>query len=191
VLYSVVKGDCEFTVTGGSVQITRTREPGPQVATQLDEEFSLDPGDAMFFPNGTRTTSRGENSDDLELLQVIVAPNSDERLSDENRGRVKFKQPSSPPELDDEDRAESSDDESSPRWNEGDTVYVNSTDVNLRDSPSIEGALVTTLIYGQAMIIDGGPTDADGFIWWPVHIADSPDIAGFVADEFIQSDPVE
>lgn len=191
VLYSVVKGDCEFTVTGGSVQITRTREPGPQVATQLDEEFSLDPGDAMFFPNGTRTTSRGENSDDLELLQVIVAPNSDERLSDENRGRVKFKQPSSPPELDDEDRAESSDDESSPRWNEGDTVYVNSTDVNLRDSPSIEGALVTTLIYGQAMIIDGGPTDADGFTWWPVHIADSPDIAGFVADEFIQSDPVE
>jgi quercetin dioxygenase-like cupin family protein len=192
VLYSVVDGPCEFKVTGGAVQISRTREPGPQTAVELDKDLELDSGDAMFFPNGVRTTSRGENSDDLKLLQVILAPSGDERLSEENRGQLRFSQPSSPPEPDDETSDEStSEDEAAGRWSEGDSVYVNSTDVNLRDAPSLDSGQVTVLVYGQEMIIDGEPTEADGFTWWPVHIAESPDIAGYVADEFIQTDPAE
>ncbi|MDQ2682244.1 MAG: cupin domain-containing protein, partial [Chloroflexota bacterium] len=104
VLYSVTSGDCEFTITGGSVQISRTREPGPQNDSPVDTEVELRPGDAMFLPQGVRTTSRGENSDDLDLIQVIVAPTgSGERLSEESRGSIRFVQPNTPPELDDED----------------------------------------------------------------------------------------
>jgi quercetin dioxygenase-like cupin family protein len=66
VLFSVVKGDCSFKVTGGSVQISRTEKPGPQNDTELDKDIELKPGDAMFFPNGLRTTSRGENSGSLD-----------------------------------------------------------------------------------------------------------------------------
>ena len=192
VLYSVVDGDCEFSVSAGSVQITHTKTPGPQLDAELDKDMKLRHGDAMFFPNGVRTTSRGENSDDLELLQVIVSPTGDERLLEDRRGQLKFKQPTTPPPPDqDQQGGTDSGSQSSQSWSEGDSVYVNSTDVNLRDSPSINGGLVTVLLYGQEMIIDGEPTDADGIIWWPVHIADDPTLAGYVTQEFIQSDPVE
>ena len=184
VLFSVVKGDCSFKVTGGSVQISRTEKPGPQNDTELNKDIELKPGDAMFYPNGLRTTSRGENSGSLELLQVLVEPaSSDETLPEDNRGQVKFNQPSSPP------AAEEGSSGSTGNFKDGDSVYVNSTDVNLRDSPSTNGGQVTVLIYGQELIIDGDPTDADGFTWWPVHIADSPDITGYVVQDFIQSEP--
>jgi quercetin dioxygenase-like cupin family protein len=190
VLYSVVDGPCEVRVTEGVVQITRTKEPGPQTAAELDKQFELKPGDAMFFPTGVRTTSRGENSDDLELLQVIVAPtSSDDRLSEENRGKVRFSQPENPPEPDDDDSG--GDASTAGQWSEGDSVYVNSTDVNLRDAPGLNSGQVTVLLYGQELIIDGGPTEAEGFTWWPVHIAESPDLAGFVAADFIQAEPAE
>ena len=144
----------------------------------------------MFFPNGVRTTSRGENSDDLELLQVIVEsarPTSDflrtVAVNSSSSSRPRHRRPTPEGGTD-------SGSQSSQSWSEGDSVYVNSTDVNLRDSPSINGGLVTVLLYGQEMIIDGEPTDADGIIWWPVHIADGPTLAGYVTQEFIQSDPV-
>ncbi len=196
VLYSVTSGDAEFTVTGGSVQISRTKEPGPQNDTEIDTEVELKAGDAMFFPNGLRTTGRGENSDDLDLLQVIVAPTDDgEVLSEASRGQIKFKQPAAPPEEDDSDRAEEAagDEESDPdvQFAEDSTVYVNSTDVNLRDSPSTSGGQVTVLIYGQALVVTGGPEDGDGITWWPVAIAEDTSISGFVAEEFIQAEPVE
>jgi hypothetical protein len=168
------------------------KEPGPHAATELNKVLELKSGDAMFFPNGMRTANRGENSDDLELLQVIVAPASDERLPEENRGYLRFSQPDTPPEPDNEPDSESpAGDESSGQWSAGDSVYVNSTDVNLRDAPGLDSGQVTVLLYGQEMIIDGDPTDVDGFTWWPVHIAESPDIAGYVAEEFIQSEPAE
>jgi quercetin dioxygenase-like cupin family protein len=183
VLYSVVKGDCSFKVTGGSVQVSRTEKPGPQNDAELDKDIELKRGDAMFFPNGLRTTSRGDNSGALELLQVTVEPTSSETLSEANRGQVRFNQPSSP--------AASDGGGASGDFSEGDSVYVNSTDVNLRDAPSVDGGQVTVLIYGQELIIDGESTDADGYTWWPVHVADNPDITGYVVSEFIQSEPAE
>lgn len=194
-LYSVTSGDCAFTVIGGSVQISRTREPGPQNDTEAGTEVELKPGDAMFFPNGIRTTGRGENSDDLDLIQVIVAPtDTSERLSEASRGQIKFVQPESPPEEDDQDRAERenrSDSEPDVQFAEGSSVFVNSTDVNLRDAPTTSGGQVTVLIYGQELIVTGGPEEGDGITWWPVTIAADESISGWVSQEFIQSDPVE
>jgi quercetin dioxygenase-like cupin family protein len=191
VLYSVVRGECEFTVVGGSVQISRGRTPGPQQAMEVDEDVRLRAGDSVFLPNGIRTTSRGENSDDLELLQVVVGPSGDERLPEQNRGQIRFKNPENPPEPDEDDQADTSSPPSATDWSTGDTVYVNSTDVNMRDAPSINGAQVTVLLYGQELTIDGEATEADGIIWWPVHVTADPSLAGFVTQEFIQTEPVE
>lgn len=197
-LYSVTGGDCIFTVTGGSVQISRTKEPGPQMDTEIGTEVDLNVGDALFVPNGMRTTGRGENSDDLDLIQVIVTPtDSGEKLSEAARGSIKFKQPENPPEETDEDRAEaeeSDDDEESTadvQYANGSSVYVNSTDVNLRDSPTTAGGLVTVLIYGQELTVTGGPEDADGLTWWPVTVTSDQSLSGWVAAEFIQATPVE
>ena len=68
---------------------------------------------------------------------------------------------------------------------------VNSTDVNLRDSPGLGAGLVTVLLYGQEMTIDGPAVDGDGIRWWPVHVTSDPSISGYVADEFIQTTPAE
>ena len=188
ILYSVESGNCELTVTGGSVQISRKREPGPQTDVAYDEELKLRSGDGMFFPNGLRTTSRGENSADLTLLSVTVSPlSADEKLSEVSRGQIRFKQPDAKAA----DQSEPTANDSGDKWAEGDTVYVNSSDVNMRDSASLDGGLVTVLLYGQAMIVDGGPTEADGVIWWPVHIADDESLAGFVSEEFLQTEPAE
>jgi hypothetical protein len=47
------------------------------------------------------------------------------------------------------------------------------------------------LLYGQELTIDGDATEADGIIWWPVHVTADPSLAGFVTQEFIQTEPVE
>ncbi|HQY29830.1 MAG TPA: cupin domain-containing protein, partial [Thermomicrobiales bacterium] len=67
VLFSVESGDCQFTITGGQVQISRMREPGAQTDVAQDENIKLRSGDSVFFANGTRTTSRGDNSAELDL----------------------------------------------------------------------------------------------------------------------------
>ena len=185
VLYSVVKGDCSFKVTGGSVQISRTEKPGPQNDTELNKDIELKPGDAMFYPNGLRTTSRGENSGSLELLQVLVEPaSSDETLSEDNRGQVKFNQPSSPPAA---EEGQFGIVRQFQGWRFGLCQLDRRQPTRLTEQ---DGGQVTVLIYGQELIIDGDPTDADSFTWWPVHIADSPDITGYVVSGLIQSEPV-
>ena len=79
VLFSVESGDFQFSVSGGQVQISRKKEPGAQTDVPEDENIKLRAGDSVFFPNGVRTTSRGENSDSLDLLRIIVDTGSGQR----------------------------------------------------------------------------------------------------------------
>jgi len=188
VLFSVESGDCQFTVTDGSVQISRKRDPGPQTDVAYDENIKLRSGDAMFFPNGLRTTSRGEASEELDLLRVVVAPtSSDEKLSEASRGSIKFKEPVAK----EDDTSDQGTGDTPTGFAAGAMVYVNSTDVNLRDSPSLNGGQVTVLLYGQQVTIDGDSVDADGVTWWPVHVTDDASLAGYVSAEFLQTDPVQ
>lgn len=194
VLFSVESGDFQFSVSGGQVQISHKREPGPQTDVPEDENIKLRSGDAVFFPNGVRTTSRGENSAELDLLRVIIAPaaGSDEKLSQDGRGAIRFKAPAAAEDEEGDASADSGDSsDSSSGFEVGSSVYVNSTDVNLRDSPSTSGGQVTVLLYGQEMTIDGASVEGDGITWWPVHITADASIAGYVADEFVQTDPAE
>jgi quercetin dioxygenase-like cupin family protein len=188
VLFSVESGDCQFSISGGQVQLSRKREPGAQTDLPQDENIKLRSGDAMFFPNGLRTTSRGETSAGLDLLRVIVGPGpgSDEKLAQDGRGSIRFKAP----DVADEDTGDSGDQASNEIGN-GSSVYVNSTDVNMRDSPGLGAGLVTVLLYGQELTVDGPAVDGDGIRWWPVHITSDPSISGYVADEFIQTTPAE
>ncbi|HRA46538.1 MAG TPA: SH3 domain-containing protein, partial [Thermomicrobiales bacterium] len=98
----------------------------------------------------------------------------------------RFKAPSTADTGDDE-----GDGETSSGFTKGGSVYVNSSDVNLRDSPSLNGGQVTVLLYGQEMTIDGDAVDADEVTWWPVHITADDTISGWVSGEFLQAEPVE
>lgn len=46
------------------------------------------------------------------------------------------------------------------------TVHVPGTCANLRDQPSLSGAVIGCLHDGTTVHIDGGPTYADGRLWW-------------------------
>jgi quercetin dioxygenase-like cupin family protein len=194
VLFSLVSGDLDFTVADGVVQVSRMREPGPQVGTELDTEVELARGDAVFFPQGLRTTGRGDDADELTLLRVLIEPTGpDEVLPETDRGQIRVRPPE--PGEEDEQTAEedvSTDDDSSGNaFAEGDTVYVNSLDVNLRDAAGLASNQVTLLEFNQELVVTGGPTDADDIRWWPVAVAGDESITGFVAEEFIQSSPAE
>ena len=194
VLFSLVAGDLDFTVAGGVVQVSRTREPGPQVGTEIDTDVELARGDAVFFPQGLRTTSRGDDAGELTLLRLLIEPTGPEEVMPEiDRGQIRVR----PPEADDAGDEQPTDEESTGEepsgdtFAEGDTVYVNSLDVNLRDGASLASNQVTVLEFNQELVVTGGPSDADGIRWWPVAIAADESIAGFVAEEFIQSAPAE
>jgi quercetin dioxygenase-like cupin family protein len=194
VLFSLVSGDFNFTVTGGVVQVSRMREPGPQVGTERNTDVELRRGDGVFFPQGLRTTSRSDDAAELTLLRLQIEPiNSDERLPEDDRGQIRFIQPEPDDTRDSNDEGDSQDDsgDSEAAFAEGDTVYVNSLDVNLRDAPGLASNQVTVLEFNQQLVVTGGPTDGDGIRWWPVAIAGDESVAGFVAEEFIQTIPAE
>jgi hypothetical protein len=172
------------------------REPGPQTGTERNTDVELRRGDAVFFPQGVRTTSRWEDAAELTLLRLLIEPaSSDERLPEDDRGQIRFI-PSEPDDTDDaapdeEGDADADSGDSDAAFSEGDSVYVNSLDVNLRDAPGLASNQVTLLEFNQQLVITGSPTDADGIRWWPVALAGDESVAGFVAEEFIQSDPAE
>ena len=111
-------------------------------------------------------------------------------MSQDGRGSIRFK---APPADEDEDATKDDDagDEAPSGFDVGASVYVNSTDVNLRDSPSTSGGQVTVLLYGQEMTIDGPSVEGDGITWWPVHVTADSSIVGYVAAEFVQTTPAE
>jgi quercetin dioxygenase-like cupin family protein len=191
VLFSLVSGDFSFTVSGGVVQVSRMREPGPQAGTERNTDVELRRGDAVFFPHGLRTTSRGDDAAELTLLRLLIEPaSSDERLPEDDRGQIRVIQPEPEDTGDDGEAGEDTTDPDA-AFAEGDTVYVNALDVNLRDAPGLASNQVTLLDFNQQLVVTGGPTDADGIRWWPVAVAGDESIAGFVAEEFIQSNPAE
>ena len=59
-------------------------------------------------------------------------------------------------------------------------------DVRLRAAPSTESEIVTTLQQGTVLVVRGPPEEAEGLIWVPVEILDNPQIAGYVAQDFLQ-----
>ena len=60
--------------------------------------------------------------------------------------------------------------------------------LNVRETPSLSGAILKTLSYGTAVYVEAGPVSADGYQWY--GLANSPDqaifgwsVAGFLATD--------
>ena len=60
------------------------------------------------------------------------------------------------------------------------TVHVPGTCANVRDRPSLKGGVVGCLYDGTRVHIDGGPTYADGRIWWRQQ-------RGWLAHDFLKA----
>ncbi|HEU5430759.1 MAG TPA: SH3 domain-containing protein [Thermomicrobiales bacterium] len=70
----------------------------------------------------------------------------------------------------------------------GATVAVTEATVNMRDQPSTDGAVVTTLDPSQPLVVDGASVGQGGYAWYPVHVAATGQ-RGFVAGDFLAAQP--
>lgn len=58
------------------------------------------------------------------------------------------------------------------------TVHVPGNCANVHSAPSLQGGVVSCLYDGTVVHLDGGPTAADGFVWW--HSS-----KGWIAHDFL------
>jgi hypothetical protein len=68
------------------------------------------------------------------------------------------------------------------KFTEGDRYIITSkgSNLNLRETPSLEGKVVITLLEGDALTIMDGPIQFDGYSWWKVRT--NQDFVGWVVD---------
>ncbi len=67
----------------------------------------------------------------------------------------------------------------------GDDSVVAADGLNLRDMPTLDGALIAQLVSGTPVLITGGPVVADGYNWYRITVDDGTDTTGWVAGEFL------
>ena len=68
----------------------------------------------------------------------------------------------------------------------GTEVVVIESDVNMRDAPGVNGAIVEVLALDTVLVVTGGPEDGDGYIWYQVESPESGR-SGFVAANFLRA----
>ncbi len=68
----------------------------------------------------------------------------------------------------------------------GTEVVVIESDVNMRDAPSASGEVLQVLSQDTALVITGGPEEADGYSWYRVQEPESG-LEGFVAANFLRA----
>jgi quercetin dioxygenase-like cupin family protein len=212
-LITVVRGSLQFTVDSGLVYISRTATPGPsETPIEAGESVTLARYDAVFFPAGNNEAPRSENLAETTLYRLTVTGESDDAtpVASDDIASVSITGPiaEETPEATEEPEAtpteevtEEPTEEAEPTaepteaptgtFSSGQTVYVNETDVRLRDAPTVNSNIVTGLTIGQALSITGDAVVADEITWWPVTSSEDATFTGWVAEQFLSADPVE
>lgn len=180
-LYSAVAGDFSFAVTGGDVQVSRTASPGLRPNAAPEQEFTLAPGDAAFFPSGVSTISRTAETETVEVLRLVATPS--EAIAGEPAEITYLGSPAA----DADAPSDGTTADTAPAELEvGATVVTNTDTVNLREEPSTDADGIDQLGEGVELEIIAGPEEGDDFTWYQVEVVgtDGP-TTGWVAAEFI------
>jgi mannose-6-phosphate isomerase-like protein (cupin superfamily) len=208
-LVSVARGSLEFTVDSGLVYVSRTATPGPSEApVEGGTSVTLGRYDAAFFPAGLIESPRSENLADVTLYRLTVSgeesaatPVADDVANISVTGPIAEETPE-PEATETPEATATAEPTAGPtkeptvapqggNFQDGQTVYVNDSDVRLRDAPTTNSNIVTGLTIGQALTITGESVEADDIIWWPVTSPDDETFTGWVAEQFLSADPIE
>lgn len=210
-LITVARGSFEFTVDSGLVYISRTASPGPsETPIEAGETVTLGRYDAMFFPNGNNEAPRSENLADITLYRLTLSGESNDAtpVASEDVAAISVIGPvaeetpepeatEEPEETPTEEATEEAEPTVEPTPEQtgafavGQTVYVNETDVRLRDAATTNSNIVTGLTIGQVLTITGESVTADDLVWWPVTSPEDATFTGWVAEQFLSADPIE
>ncbi len=192
VLISRIDGNMSFSVDGGSVQVTRTSDPGLRPDAVPGEEFSLATGDGAFFPQGLEDAARDGETEPLTAYRLILDP------AEETTNEPATITILAPDEIDAAatpaatPQAETTDDgtgagQPAEAITEGATVETIDENVRVRDEPTTGGEILRALPAGTLLTVIGSPEEADDFVWYPVEVADDEEgLTGWVAQDFIR-----
>ena len=191
-LVSLESGDFAFDLDKGTAQVSRTAKPGPQADLVAGDDTSLEARDAVFFPNGFGTVNREGQEGGLTYLRMVLAPSaSDERLPDKGKATISFNKvearATETPAADDGSASDETPDDAADAA-DASTVYVTSSDVNLRAEPSTQAAIVATYQTGQAVTLTGEAVEAEGLRWFPVTNPDDG-LSGYISADFLSRQP--
>ncbi len=195
VLLSRIEGNFSFAAVSGSVQVTRTADPGLRPEAVPDEEFTLATGDAVFFPNGHTAVSREGEAEALSVYRVVIEPAAETEgepaeitilPADEVEAAAT---PAATPGAGTGETTEDGTGAEQPAGEivEGATVETIDENVRLRDEPSTGGEILRALPAGTQLTVTGAPEEADDLVWYPVEVADPDDpVSGWIAEDFIR-----
>lgn len=180
-MYSTVSGNFSFAVTSGDVQVSRTASPNLRPNAAPEQEFTLAPGDAAFFPSGVSAISRTAETETVEVLRLVATPS--EAIAGEP-AEITFLGSSAAVTNAPSDGTTADTAPAEPEV--GATVVTNTDTVNLREEPSTDADGVDQLGEGVELEIIAGPEEGDDFTWYQVKVVgtDGP-TTGWVAAEFI------
>lgn len=71
----------------------------------------------------------------------------------------------------------------------GGTATVVAESLNVRDGAGVTSLALYAVPYGTKLEITGAPVDVEGEIWWPIRVADRPDLApGYIWQAGLQAE---
>lgn len=188
-LYSLVEGNFSFSVDGGDVQVSRTASPGLRPNAAPGQEFTLERGDAAFFPAGHDVMSRADEPDPLRYLRLSATPATD-LAGSAAQVTVMPAPAAAAPDSQAEATADTKTESAPTEIAVGATVVTNADLVNLRTDPSVDAEVIDQLGIDVELEIIGGPEEAEDYTWWQVRVVDS-DAEGWLAEDFIDLPPAE
>jgi quercetin dioxygenase-like cupin family protein len=184
VLVSHIDGNLSFSVDGGDVQVTRSANQSLSPSSPIGEEYTLETGDAAFFPSGVAEASREDQPEPVNYytLEIIAggAESDPATISFIDPVEVPTPEPDATP-------SDGTTGDDTGGLAAGTVVTTNTDTVNVRTEPSVTADVVEQVAEGVDMTIVSGPEEADDYTWYEVEITDSGQ-TGWVADEFFDAE---
>jgi len=169
-LYSLVEGDFAFAVSDGDVQVSRTASPSLRPNAAVGQEFTLDPGDAAFFPSGVVDNDRANQGGSVSILRLSAE--SAAGAAGDPAAITMLESAVEEPVAAGEFAIDA-------------IATVNTDSVNMRAEPTTSAEVVDQLSVDTEVRIIGGPEDADDFTWWQVALVDDETVVGWIAQDFL------
>ena len=181
-LVSRIDGNLSITVDSGEVQVTRSSQQALPAASPPGTSYTLETGDAAFFPDGVAASSRTDETEPVSYYTLSIVS---ETAPEADAAQITFTAPveSTPtPESD----ATPSDGTSGTTGGipAGTVVTALEDNVNIREDASVDAEVVEQVAADVELTIVSGPVDADDYTWYEVEI-NSSGASGWVVEDFI------
>jgi Cupin domain/Bacterial SH3 domain len=181
VMYSIADGSFDFSVDSGSVQVSRSEDPGARADADPGTTFSLTKGDAAFFQNGLAEAPRSDANSELDVIRMSIAPASGGSPSTDP-AHIEIQVPPTPtptptvePTTTPRPRGE---------IKEGTVAVVTEDTVNIRSAASTDADIIAEVDKDTELTVTGPSEEGSGYTWWPIENADGS-IVGYIVDDFI------